>query len=495
MLKNQDPDPTLTQASGGVPFDQASSDQAASQQAADHLSLPTANASGSAVRFLSNASSSAAARLSDTPEFEAYATAIMSKSSVRLALFFVVAALLWWPLDGPLFDRTPDLRAAYGTMRTGVIAANAVILLGLWRLGTPRRFLGSITLFTMCAQLLFATTVLASADGVRPQEPMFFYLAPFLSIVILWPLAKRTAAAAALAATVALGFRLSNPDTFGGTVLLEYVAYFAFCTAFATGIGHLLYRVIRSEFDVRDRLARRDHQLRDLADSLEERVRVQTAELRRLNAHIDDSLEAERGRISGELHDELGQQLAAMRFALDFGRRSGDLASLNAIMLELDELLDRTHQTIRGILRGMHPQVLQQLGLVDALRWLGDETTARSHLHCTVHTSAQFPSVPRPLATSLFRCVQEALTNVTRHAQATEVAVNLSHDAGRCIVTVRDNGSGLSAKATPGLGMTGIRERAKRWGGDANWTRSTNGGTTLRIRVPLSTTLPSTEPT
>lgn len=418
------------------------------------------------------------------PTFEAYASRLTARNGVRLAALFLVGALLWWPFDRWLFADHPELREAFGWMRLGSAALNLAVVLVAWRLGTPRRYVGSIVLGIVCAQLYFAGFVLGGASDARDHDPAYFFLAPLLSVVVIWPMGRRVVATVAIAVSTWAGFLTNGASVFGDN-FLEYTLFLGFCCLLATGLGHLIYRVLRANFDAQTRLAERDRELRELAESLEERVRAQTIELRRLNAHIEDRLEAERSRIAADLHDELGQQLAAMRFALDFGRRSEDPASVVVVMRELDTLLDRTHETVRGILRGVHPQVLQQLDLVDALRWLASETTSRTTTPCSVAASPTIPALPVPLRTSLFRCVQEALTNAVRHGRASRIAMEVSTDEQTLTLRVEDNGDGFEGTPDSGLGMTSIRERARRWGGDATWQSASNEGTVCTVRVPL----------
>lgn len=421
------------------------------------------------------------------PTFDEYASRLTARNGVRLAALFLAGAVLWWPFDAWIFASTPEVRRAFAWMRLGSAAVNLAVVLVIWRVGIPRRFVGATTLGIICAQLFCAGFLLGGAEYARPHDPAYFFLAPLLSVVVIWPLGRRTLAACAIAASTWAGFLANGPAVFGDN-LVEFTLFMGFCCLLATGLGHLIYRVLHANYEAQTRLAERDRELRELAESLEERVRAQTIELRRLNAHVEDRLEAERSRIAADLHDELGQQLAAMRFALDFGRRSADPGSLSVVMGELDTLLDRTHETVRGILRGVHPQVLQQLDLVDALRWLGSETTSRTSATCTVTAAVEIPQLPVPLRTSLFRCVQEALTNAVRHGRADTITMNVTTHADELVLQVEDNGVGFSGAPSSGLGMTSIRERARRWGGDATWRSTLDEGTVCTVRVPLPAT-------
>jgi signal transduction histidine kinase len=421
----------------------------------------------------------------DRQAFQKHAGEIMVRISAGLAVFFLLATLAWWPLDFFVFADTPELRSAFGRMRIGVAIANAVLLAFHLVRGFPRPFIGINFTIVVCIQIFWATRVVGEVGGLGSSVVTFFYLAPFLSLALLWSPWRRSAAAGGIACSVWLGFYAADPAAL--TINPGWKAqttFLVFCAALAAGIGHIWYQVVFSDFVARNRLAQRDRQLQEMADSLQQRVDEQTIELRRLAAHIDDTREAERRWIAAELHDELGQQLAAMRLATDYGRGVTAPGPSRDVLIEIGSLLDRTHDTIRRILRAMQPKVLDELGLPAALCWLGDEMTERSELVCSVNTPLQTMSLPPHIAAALFRCAQEACTNAVRHAQASQIHIDLAPENAMWVLTIRDDGRGIAPQLSTGLGMAGIRERAIRWGGRAEWSTNDGGGTVVRIELP-----------
>lgn len=418
----------------------------------------------------------------------------MLRTGVRLALFFLIATVAWWPLDLWIFADRPDLIQRWADMRGGVIAANMLVLIAHAAGRIPRAGIGALYTIVVCIQFFWASRVLGADSGFGSPVVTYFYLAPFLSLALMWPVSWRALAAGAIVLSVWLGFYAAEPNAIAAsTAWRAQTTFLIFCAALACGIGHLWYRVIRSDFLARRRLATRDRELQDMAEHLQQRVDQQTIELRRLAAHIDDTRDAERRWIAAELHDELGQQLAAMRLASDYGRGVSAPGPGRDVFVEIGSLLDRTHETIRRILRAMQPKILDELGLPAALCWLGDELTERSNLVCSVSTPVHAVSMSPQVAAALFRCAQEACTNCVRHADASEIHIELIREHHHWVLTVRDDGRGIAPRLSAGLGMTGIRERSLRWGGRAEWTSSEGGGTTVRIELPTHDHEPDSE--
>jgi signal transduction histidine kinase len=225
----------------------------------------------------------------------------------------------------------------------------------------------------------------------------------------------------------------------------------------------------------------------ELYAALEER----SAELTRASASLLRAAEAERGRIARELHDETGQMLTAIKLELaELQRALGpERASSDAIARATD-LAGRALESIRATARGLRPAVLDDLGFVPAMRALAEEFAGRTGV--TVQLS-EVP-LPRPAAPEVeviaYRVLQEALTNVARHASATRVDVQLAPADGELRLVVQDDGRGLdtapSADAGAGhAGLAGMRERVVGAGGRLAITSAPGRGVRLEARLPL----------
>lgn len=209
--------------------------------------------------------------------------------------------------------------------------------------------------------------------------------------------------------------------------------------------------------------------------------------LRRLSANIVEGREAERRRIARELHDELGQGLSALKLDLcafaDDTLPEGQRARVQRMQARLDE----TMAAVRRIALDLRPQMLDDLGLSAAVEWLVRDFSRRTGLRCTMQLD-DIGALGDQAGIALYRMVQEALTNVLRHAHASSVHVELRRDADRVWVSVRDNGVGLG----PGLpahdsqfGLLGMRERADMLGGQLQIESLERGGTCVRMQLPL----------
>ena len=214
-------------------------------------------------------------------------------------------------------------------------------------------------------------------------------------------------------------------------------------------------------------------------------------ELRDLSATMNEVREAERTRIARELHDELAQWLTALR--MDVSWLASRLPREHAPLLERTEkmkgVVDTTVSAVRRIAADLRPVMLDDLGLVPAIESLLHELSQRSGVVVSLRPDLGSLAPGEPVATSVYRMVQEALTNVARHAEASEVEVTLRREGDMLVVRVRDNGKGFEPELTArskSYGLLGIRERAHTLGGSARIVRPDTGGTLVEIEIPMS---------
>jgi signal transduction histidine kinase len=199
--------------------------------------------------------------------------------------------------------------------------------------------------------------------------------------------------------------------------------------------------------------------------------------------------EEERRHLARELHDEVGQALTAAKINLQAAMKESDGARSKRID-ETAAILEKLLGQVRQISLDLRPSMLDDLGLVPALRSLLDQQGRRASV--AVHLSAKnMPENLDPeIQTTCFRIAQEAITNAVRHANATRLDVDLSCENGNLRLHVRDDGKGFDAESsqeqTVGLGLIGINERAALVGGRAKVVSSPNKGTTIETRLPLT---------
>jgi signal transduction histidine kinase len=254
---------------------------------------------------------------------------------------------------------------------------------------------------------------------------------------------------------------------------------------------------IGKPFQPEEVLARvRTHiELRRLQTRLEERVAERTEQLHRSQArlqelagHLQTIREEERTAIARELHDELGQALTALRIDLGGIKRQCAEAnpSLHARAEAAHALVERTIDALRRISEGLRPGMLDVLGLAAAIEHLVEQFTARSGIDCHLKVDRDEFDLDQGLAITVFRLIQEALTNVTRHASATRVDIGLREEHGRIVVHFHDNGVGFpDTEPQQGFGLLGMRERVAMLGGDIVIDGSK--GTRIAASFPLNT--------
>ena len=252
--------------------------------------------------------------------------------------------------------------------------------------------------------------------------------------------------------------------------------------------GH--YLVIRNEsgqvtghIGIQRDITNRHQAAEDVARSREE--------LRVLAAHLHTVREEERTRIARELHDELGQSLTGLKLDLAWlehilaKQHAGDLAKRARDMVTR---MDGLMFSVRRIITELRPSVLDELGLADAIEWQAQDFALRTGIAVDVRINEDATHVGEPIASTIFRTLQEALTNVTRHASARQVIVEFFNDVGTLALRVSDDGCGIRPEHLQGrhsLGLLGLRERAVACGGTVDIRGEPGSGTVVLLRVPL----------
>jgi two-component system, NarL family, sensor histidine kinase UhpB len=220
-------------------------------------------------------------------------------------------------------------------------------------------------------------------------------------------------------------------------------------------------------------------------------VRRSRRALRELSARVVEAREEERRRIARELHDELGQRLTALKIDLSNLATAAKLGPEDARVSAMSAMLDDTLASVRRIASDLRPLMLDDLGLNAAIEWLAHEASRRMGIPVHARLPSVEPLVDERVAIALYRMVQEALTNVARHAQAKNVEIGLRSQAGSLLLTVSDDGIGIAESAprrSGSVGLLGVRERAQMLGGEVTIGPRRGGGTRLGVRVPLQPT-------
>lgn len=230
---------------------------------------------------------------------------------------------------------------------------------------------------------------------------------------------------------------------------------------------------------------------RDLSDRLrtERELQESNRQLQTLSASLQDVREAERARISRELHDELGQLLTGIRLEVSWlgGRLRQENHPLAAKVGAVKAQIDQTIASVRKISSELRPLVLDDLGFSAAASWYADQFSSRTGIPVELSLPDQDPPHGSALATALFRVMQESLTNVARHAGANHVAVSLTLRQGHWLLAIRDDGCGfVSGSGTArGIGLLGMRERVQMLGGEFAVRTAPAQGTEIEAQIPF----------
>ena len=233
--------------------------------------------------------------------------------------------------------------------------------------------------------------------------------------------------------------------------------------------------------------------LRDVSERVRalESLARSREELRELASAAISAREQEQARIARELHDELAQSMAALKMDVTLIRASRPDAH-GTLAKRLDGMegqIDATVAAMRRIAADLRPPVLDDLGLAPALGSLVEKFRRSSGVQCRLSLAGLEQPLPQDHTIAVFRIVQEALTNVAKHAQAPNVDVSVAVDDGHVAIVVKDDGVGLAPDATRkprSYGLLGMRERAYLLGGEARVTGAAGGGTTIEVRLPLT---------
>lgn len=267
-------------------------------------------------------------------------------------------------------------------------------------------------------------------------------------------------------------------------------------------LGALVLMVVFAAIIVMGEARRRENEaLRRAQGELEDRVRERTGELdtanhglRHLTARLMQLQDDERRRIARELHDSVGQTLAAL--TMNLTTVSADLERLGETAKKVGDslaLAQEMNTEVRTVSYLLHPPLLDESGLASAVRWYVEGFSERSKIQVTLEIPEAFGRLPQEMETALFRTVQECLTNIHRHSGSAVAAIRLDRTPNEIRLRVEDRGAGIPTEklnevvldGTPGVGIRGMRERIRQLGGTLE-LQSTGSGTTLEARLPTA---------
>ncbi|MFI4868300.1 MAG: CHASE3 domain-containing protein [Steroidobacterales bacterium] len=262
----------------------------------------------------------------------------------------------------------------------------------------------------------------------------------------------------------------------GGVVLLN-IALLIFAAA-------LWARQARRRAELTEQLATEN-------EELERRVRRRTAELSTLSSHLQQLSEKEKASLARELHDELGGLLIAVKMDVSWlqKRLPSPNPDIQSRWTRILKVLDDGVDFKRRIVENLRPTLLDNMGLLPAVRWITQETCTRAGLQYTEVYPEQEPPLIDDAAIMSFRLVQESLVNVVKHARATRVHVEVAVQSDELVILIEDNGSGIDIDRRDAVGSHGLatmRHRVRSFGGTLDIDSPPQGGTRVRARIPLA---------
>jgi len=223
----------------------------------------------------------------------------------------------------------------------------------------------------------------------------------------------------------------------------------------------------------------------------EEELKSSQEQLRNLADHLQSVREQERTSMAREIHDELGQALTALKMDISWlGKRlPKDQESLFEKTKSMSNLMDMTIKTVKRLSTELRPGILDDLGLIPAIEWQAEEFENRTGIRCKLGVVPEDIIVDPDRSTAIFRILQEALTNIARHAQATRVTMSLKEKDATVELKVRDNGKGITEEQISqpkSFGLVGIRERVHSCGGVVKIKGAPGKGTTITVSIPIN---------
>ncbi len=241
-----------------------------------------------------------------------------------------------------------------------------------------------------------------------------------------------------------------------------------------------------------DLKATNEQLIRDIAkrEQVERELRNSREQLRNLSAYLQAAIEQEKASIAREIHDDLGQNLTALM--LDTSWLKKRLPENEVPLIEkvnsMSKVIKASIQTVKKLSTDLRPKILDDLGLTAAIEWMVEEFRNRTGTKCKTSVDVENSILDQERSTALFRILQEALTNIARHADATEVKIELREDHGQVSLEVVDNGKGIreSQVSDPkSFGLMGIRERVSMLNGELRISGTENKGTSIKVDIPL----------
>ena len=412
--------------------------------------------------------------------FALYTLAGLVRTCQTISVVLVLVALLWWPTDRFIFVDNPLAQRVFVMLRVSGAGMLLALALALTYLPFARKHPMLFVSPTAALAAVLVGHLMALLGGPSTLWPHFLYTFLFLGVPLAMLPLERLSLTATCALLMMVTYFAEDVRYLNDPSALIFVSFMTACVIATTYFGQMNYRLMLETFRASTALA-------SLNSTLAQKVDEQTSLLHALAMHLDQAREAERALIAHELHDELGQELMALRYALELAhtRYLRDPTCIDANLRELKSLLTRTTETTRSLVSELRPRLLLEMGLEGALDWLV-RNASKSDVEARLECPMPLGELEEAMTHVVFRVVQEAITNALHHANPKTIVVRAMIDTGQLHVAVRDDGKGFDAHAnrsTASLGLVGMRERVRSVAGEFTLQSQPGEGTHISFSM------------
>jgi signal transduction histidine kinase len=417
----------------------------------------------------------------------------LTRAGVRVtAIVLLLLTLLAWPTDLLVFPTGSDGIDLLADWRLSTLGLCVVVLAGLRASHyiAQRPFPLALVAFTL--SMGGTGYLMARLGGLESPLTYGVYTVPLMTVLLIVDLPRRAVAAVLMVVAYFVCFFATEPATLARPEAVTPIVWAVASAIAAVAVGHVVYLLLRANY-------LQHRALDDMRRRLEGRVAEQTEQLRDLARNLASVQEEERVRIAREIHDELGQTLTGLRMELEnlegaSGHDAIDRPRLAEGFARAGALLTSLHDAVGAVLNALRPRLLDSYGLIAAVEALARDLERKADLACAVSCGLDEEALSQEQCIALYRVVQEALTNVARHAHARNVWISLDVDDRDASIEIRDDGVGFDPEAAAArgrFGMVGIRERARLVGGSCTVDSGPARGTCIRIRFPYPADVPA----
>lgn len=417
--------------------------------------------------------------------FSDYARRLTVTGLRVMAGVMFVLTIVAWPTDWLIFESGSHAMQAIFSWRLWVIGSSVFALLALF---VNRYF----SFHPFYVALVFIGTPIAasgylmgSIGGAASPSTYGIYTIPLLTVLLVARLPVRIAVTALFVLAYLVAYYIANPVHFDDPLAGTLIVWSCASAIAAIAAGHVVYWLLHANFFQRQKLD-------SFSSELKIQVAEQTAEIREMATGLSSVQEQERSRIARDLHDELGQKLVGLAMELQWVKKKLAMCvdpsepASQGMERALEQVGD-IHSSIDDILNALRPRALTELGLDSALSTMVQEVAEKNGFKAVVEIEINVEALSETASVVLFRIVQELVTNVARHAQASRAVVVLSSAGDGLLLSVSDDGVGFEVHAAGEkgrMGLVGIVERSYLLGGKCEIDSTPGRGTRTTILFP-----------